>query len=142
MLIVMKVVSMLTLFSLFYAGSALSCTASSDPEHVVQVQLEAYNARNIDLFASCHSADIKIKSSQKDAPDIIGQESLIKAYQFLKTAPKSFKVILENRIVNGPVVVDYERLTGLGNGRDDLFAVAVYEVRNGKIVNVWFPPTK
>ena len=108
----------------------------------MQAQLEAYNARNIALFASCHSADIKIKNSQKGAPDIIGQESLIKAYQFLKTAPKSFKVILENRIVNGPVVIDYERLTGLGNGRDDLFAVAVYEVRNGKIVNVWFPPTK
>jgi len=142
MLIVMKVVSMLTLFSLCCASDALACSASSDPEHVVQAQLEAYNARNIALFASCHSADIKIKNSQKGAPDIIGQESLIKAYQFLKTAPKSFKVILENRIVNGPVVVDYERITGLGKGRDDLFAVAVYEVRNGKIVNVWFPPTK
>ena len=138
----MKVVSMLMLFSLFYASDASACSASTNPEQVVQAQLEAYNARNIDLFASCHSADIKIKNSQEGAPDIIGQESLIKAYQFLKTAPKSFKVILENRIVNGPVVVDYERLTGLGDGRDDMFAVAVYEVRNGKIVSVWFPPTK
>ncbi len=51
-------------------------------------------------------------------------------------------MILENRIVNGPVVVDNERLTRLGEGRDDMFAVAVYEVRNGKIVSVWFPPTK
>ena len=108
----------------------------------MQAQLEAYNALNIALCASCHSADIKIKNSQEGAPDIIGQESLSKAYQFLKTAPKSFKVILENRIVNGPVVVDYERLTRLGDGRDDMFAVAVYEVRNGKIVSVWFPPTK
>ena len=142
MFIVMKAVSMLTLFSLFYASNAFACSASTNPEQVVQAQLEAYNALNIGLFANCHSADIKIKNSQEGAPDIIGQESLIKAYQFLKTAPKSFKVILENRIVNGPVVVDYERLTRLGEGRDDMFAVAVYEVRNGKIVSVWFPPTK
>ena len=90
----MKVVSMLMLFSLFYASDASACSASTDPEQVVQAQLEAYNARNIALFASCHSADIKIKNSQEGAPDIIGQESLVKAYQFLKTAPKSFKVIL------------------------------------------------
>ena len=138
----MKAVSMLMLFSLFYASDASACSASTAPEQVVQAQLEAYNALNIGLFANCHSADIKIKNSQEGAPDIIGQEILVKAYQFLKTAPKSFKVILENRIVNGPVVVDYERLTRLGDGRDDMFAVTVYEVRNGKIVSVWFPPTK
>jgi len=94
MFIVMKAVSMLTLFSLFYASDASACSPNTDPEQVVQAQLEAYNARNIDLFASCHSADIKIKNSQESAPDIIGQEILVKAYQFLKTAPKSFKVIL------------------------------------------------
>ncbi|WFO20714.1 hypothetical protein ATS73_018325 [Pseudoalteromonas sp. H100] len=54
----------------------------------MQAQLEAYNAINIGLFASCHSADIKIKNSQEGAPDIIGQESLIKAYQFLKNSAK------------------------------------------------------
>ena len=65
MFIVMKAVSMLMLFSLFYASDALACSESTDPEQVVQAQLEAYNARNIALFASCHSADIKIKNSAK-----------------------------------------------------------------------------
>ena len=43
-------------------------------------------------------------------------------------------------MVNGAIVIDYERLTGLSDGREDRLVFAIYEVRDGKIKNVWFPP--
>ena len=41
------------------------------------------------------------------------------------------------RIVLGRFVIDQERATGLPGGRM-LDAVAIYEVIDGKIANVWF----
>ncbi len=72
----MKAVSMLMLFSLFYASDASACSASTAPEQVVQAQLEAYNALNIGLFANCHSADIKIKNSQEVNRPVFARDSI------------------------------------------------------------------
>jgi hypothetical protein len=131
--------SLLTIITL-YSSEALSCTESKDPETVVQAQLDAYNAHDVDLFVSCYSSDIKIQDLWEGTTDLVGKEELVKTYQFLKAVPEEFKVIIEKRMVNGPIVIDYERLTGLSDGREDRLVFAIYEVRDGKIKNVWFPP--
>ncbi|WP_226915902.1 nuclear transport factor 2 family protein [Pseudoalteromonas undina] len=123
-----------------YSSNVFSCTQSKDPETVVQAQVEAYNAHDIELFASCYSSDIKMQHLTGDIAQTVGKKELVKAFQFLKTVPKGFKVTIENRVVNGPTVIDYERIEGLGEGREDTLVVVIYEVRNGKIKNVWFPP--
>ena len=134
--IVVSIIAIVTL----YTSEVLSCTASKDPATVVQAQLDAYNAHDVDLFASCYSSDIKVKDLRKNGLDLVGKEDLVKTYQFLKTVPEEYKVILEQRLVNGPIVIDYERLTGLGEEKEDRLVFAIYEVRDGKIKNVWFPP--
>ncbi|TMP63893.1 hypothetical protein CWB77_01835 [Pseudoalteromonas sp. S1610] len=106
----------------------------------MQAQVEAYNAHDIELFASCYSSDIEMQHLTGDIAQTVGKKELVKAFQFLKTVPKGFKVTIENRVVNGPIVIDYERIQGLGEGREDMLVVVIYEVRDGKIKSVWFPP--
>lgn len=133
------IVSILVIITI-YSGEAFSCTESKDPATVVQAQVDAYNAHDLELFASCYSSDIKMYDLWAETTDVIGKKNLLDNYQFLKTAPKEFKVIIEKRMVNGPIVIDYERLTGLSGGREDRLVFAMYEVRDGKIIKVWFPP--
>ena len=132
---------LVSIFSIIilYSSELSACTESKDPETVVQAQLDAYNAHDVELFASCYSSDIKMQYLWRDAPHIVGKEDVIKGYQFLKNAAKEYKVVIESRIVNGPIVIDHERVTGLGKGKEDKLVYAIYEVRDGKINNVWFP---
>ena len=132
-------VSILVIITM-YSGEVLSCTESKDPATVVQAQVDAYNAHDVELFASCYSSDIKMYDLWDETTYIVGKKDLLENYQFLKTAPEEFKVIIEKRMVNGPIVIDYERLTGLSDGRENRLVFAMYEVRDGKIKNVWFPP--
>ncbi|WP_257326062.1 nuclear transport factor 2 family protein [Pseudoalteromonas rhizosphaerae] len=134
--IVVSIIAIMTL----YTSDVLSCTESKDPATVVQAELDAYNVHDVDLFASCYSSDIQVKDLRKNGLDLAGKEDLVKTYQFLKSVPEEYKVILEQRMVNGPIVIDYERLTGLGEKEEDRLVFAIYEVRDGKIKNVWFPP--
>ena len=55
-------------------------------------------------------------------------------------APPGFGVEIIKRIVNGPIVVDLERIQGLPEEKGTPEFLAIYEVREGKIINVWFPP--
>lgn len=132
---------LISIFSIItlYSSEVLSCTESKDPEAVVQAQLDAYNAHDVEQFISCYSSDIKMQQLREGGPSLAGKKAFSKAYQFLKTVPKEYKVILENRMVNGPIVIDHERLTGLGKGEEDKLFIAIYEVRDGKITNLWFP---
>lgn len=66
--------------------------------------------------------------------------ALKKMYAWLAKAPPGFRVEIIERIVNGLIVVDLERTHGLPDGKANPDFLAIYEVRDGKIINVWFPP--
>lgn len=124
------------------ASAAASCGNSKDPEKVVQAQLEAYNAHDLDAFVACYADDIAIHSLSSDKPPRKGLRVLREDYIFLKEVPKAYRAERANRIVSGPIVVDHELIRGLPPERGVPEAIAVYEVRDGKILNVWFPPRK
>jgi Imidazolonepropionase and related amidohydrolases len=106
------------------------------PELLVQQQLNAYNAHNIDAFLapysdSCALYDISGKLLMK------GKEAMRQSYsRFFEQAPE-LHCELVNRMVHGNTVIDHERITG-GPGNKQFEAFAVYKIENGKIVNVYF----
>ncbi|WP_266159883.1 nuclear transport factor 2 family protein [Dyella silvatica] len=122
--------------------SAWACGGSSDPEQVVQAQLEAYNKHDIDAFAACYADEVTLTDLSGKRPVIKGIPALKATFAYLAKKPKTFGITIVKRIVNGPIVIDREHVIGVPEdpGRPD--AVAVYEVRDGKILNVWFPPSK
>jgi hypothetical protein len=128
--------------SMLFPLSAMACgNKSADPVDVVQAQIDAYNAHDVDAFASCYADNVIVSDLSGKRPPIAGIPALKKTYAFLVKKPKAFHVAIIQRATSGPIVVDHERVIGLPVDKGQPEAIAVYEVRNGKIQNVWFPPS-
>ncbi|MBI5323757.1 MAG: amidohydrolase family protein [Ignavibacteriae bacterium] len=108
------------------------------PEDIAQVQLNAYNARDIGAFLSAYTDSVEVFLF----PDTFrykGKEEMRKVYSaFFDKAP-SLHCKLLNRIVKGNYVIDREFITGVP-GRENINAVAIYETEGGLIIKVWFLP--
>ena len=105
-------------------------------ERIVQQQLEAYNARDIDAFLATYSPDIKIYNHPNELRFSNLQEMRDRYSKMLKNTPNLHCEIV-NRIVLGNHVFDQEKVTGFPDGRI-IEAVAIYKVENGLIHRVWF----
>lgn len=104
------------------------------PEAIVQRQLNAYNARNIDAFMDTYSDDVELYDFPNTLTDK-GKANMRKGYEgFFKNATNLYCEI-EKRIVIGNKVIDHEKVRA---GTRTLRAVAIYEVENGKIKKVTF----
>ena len=121
----------------FLLSAALAAFAEPTPEAVVQAQLEAYNARDIDAFIATYADDVKLY----ELPEKLlseGTASMREDYGKLFKDERLHATVV-NRIVMGNTVVDHERVrVTTPKGPGTVEAVAIYEVRNGKITAVWF----
>jgi hypothetical protein len=114
---------------------------TSDIVKPVQRQLEGYNKRDIDLFASAFSDTVKVYRE----PGVLtyqGRDELHKRYGAMFAATPDLHCKIVNRIISGDVVIDHEKVQRKkGQPRTD--AIAVYRVQDGLIVEVTFiPPHK
>ena len=101
---------------------------------LVQRQLNAYNAHNIEAFLEPYADDVELY----DFPATLqskGKEQMRKDYAFLKTLPNLHCEIKE-RIIQGNTIIDKESVTGFGN--KTIEATAIYQVENNKIRRVYF----
>jgi len=122
--------------TVFKNGKRLSpdTIVAETAEAVVQRQLNAYNARNIDAFLDGYADDIEIYDFHSNQPEK-GKEIMRKNYgEMFKQTPNLYCAI-EKRIVIGNKVIDEEKVRA---GNKTIHAVAVYEVENGKIKRVTF----
>lgn len=126
--------------SLPAAAACGNTSATSSPAEVVQAQVDAYNAHDLAAFTACYADDARVIDLSGKRPERKGQAALKQAFAFLGQAPKGFGVDILKRVVNGPVVIDLEHVRGLPPGKHAPDSLAVYEVRDGKIVTLWFPP--
>lgn len=111
-------------------------TDTSNAEQVVQAQLDAYNRRDIDAFMATYAPDLKLYA-HPDRLTASGQEQVREQYARLFANTPGLHAEVANRIVQGSFVIDQEVVTGLPGG-GEIRAVAIYEVRDGLIQNVWF----
>ncbi len=118
------------------AGEVLEANTliQETPEQIVQRQLNAYNARNIDAFMDTYADDIELYNF----PDELrtkGKQAMREGYAGYFENTKDLHCEIKNRIVIGNKVIDQEYITANGN---NFGAIAVYEVNQGKIVKVTF----
>jgi len=124
-----------------YPLSAAACAnKSNDPAAVVQAQVDAYNAHDVAAFASCYADNVTVTDLGGKRPALKGIAALKHTYAFLAKVPKGYHVAIVQRVVSGTIVIDQERAMGLPLDKGRPEAIAIYEVRDGKIQNVWFPP--
>ncbi|MDX1314355.1 MAG: nuclear transport factor 2 family protein [Eudoraea sp.] len=115
-------------------SNLLAIVAEASAEIPVQAQLEAYNARDIDKFLEPYADDVEVY----DYPDkllYVGKETMRKNYNLFFRMTPDLHCELKNRIILRDKVIDEESVTA--NGRI-FHAVAIYEIKNGKIVKVMF----
>jgi hypothetical protein len=109
------------------------------PETVVQRQLEAYNARDLEAFLSFYADDVIVRRLPSGEVASNGKEAMRPRYAARFTDNPELHCTITQRIVHGDWVVDHELVTGIEQ-RPRVRAVATYEVRGGLIRNVWFLP--
>ena len=105
-----------------------------DPTTIVNKQLEAYNARDIDAFMKTYSQDVLLEGFP-NRPFSTGQGPMKSNYEGYFSATPDLHCEIKNRIVLGNKVIDEELVTA--NGKQ-FSAIAIYEVHNGLISKVTF----
>jgi hypothetical protein len=106
-----------------------------NPVDVVQRQLEAYNARDLDAFAATYTDDVVLYRMPTKEPSTSGKAALRDVYRQRFASPNLHATIL-SRMVLGNKVIDHERIVGIRE--EPIEAVAVYEVDGALIRAVWF----
>ena len=107
------------------------------PSDAAQRQLDAYNARNIDAFVAAYAPGCVVRAFPSGDVLLEGREAMRAQYgrQFAKCT--ALHAVLLARVEHECFVIDHEEVTGLHPERV-VHAVAMYEVREGLIQNVWF----
>jgi hypothetical protein len=122
--------------------AAVACAPMSDrlqpaspAAAVVQAQLDAYNAHDLDAFVATYSDDVTIFRPPATTAAITGKMQLAEFYRDSRFNIPQLHAELLHRSVLGDTVVDHERITGLGP--KPVEAVAAYLVHDGRITHVW-----
>lgn len=111
-------------------------SAFPDPETVVQRQLDAYNARDLDALLAIYADDVEVY----EFPSVLvasGCAALRERFQARFQEP-NLHATLRNRMVIGNRVVDFEEVRRtFPEGPGTLQLIMIYEVREGRIARAW-----
>ena len=106
------------------------------PEAVVQRQLDAYNARDIDALIAIYAADAQM-FEHPAKPLASGSATLRERFLARFKEPNLYAQLLK-RVVMGNTVIDHERVTQtFPEGPGTVELVMIYQVENDKIAKAW-----
>ena len=109
-----------------------------NPELVVQRQLEAYNARDLEPFLAEYSEDVLAFRPPATEPSLAGKAAFGAFYAAERFNRPRLRAELLNRMVLCNTVIDHERNSGV---REEPFDVAVvYKVVGSIIQCTWSFP--
>ena len=107
-----------------------------DPGAVVQRQLDAYNARDIDTLLNIYAEDAQML----EHPSRLlasGREALRERFAARFQEPNLHAALL-SRTILGPFVVDHEEVSRtFPEGPGKIRLLMIYEVQEGKIAKAW-----
>ena len=108
-----------------------------DPAAVVQRQLDAYNARDIDALIATYADDAELFEHPHRL--LARGAAQIRERQSARLCEPNLHARLIQRLVMGEMVIDHEEVTRTfpeGPGRVEM--ICLYEVRAGRIARAWF----
>jgi putative hydrolase of HD superfamily len=104
---------------------------------IVQQQLDAYNQRDIDAFMQCWDDDCHYY----EFPDrlLAAGKDQSRTRHVERFKDRSLFGALLQRMHAGDIVIDQEIVTRtLPEGLSEIEVIAIYQLRNEKIINAWF----
>jgi GNAT superfamily N-acetyltransferase len=125
-----------------YVGNPVSCCyakmaqPADDPESVVQRQLDAFNARDVEALVAAYAPDAQL--FEHPAKLLASGSAELRERFAARFREPNLHATLLRRIVSGAIVVDHERVTRtFPEGPGEIELVMIYEVRNGAIARSW-----
>ncbi len=110
---------------------------TSSPADPVQIQLNAYNSKDLEAFLSVYDKDVEVYTFP-DSLQYKGIDKMRELYRSFFAKAGNLYCKLVDRMTKDNIVIDRELVrTGIP-GRETLNAIAVYEVQNGLIKKIWF----
>jgi hypothetical protein len=109
---------------------------SSDPEAVVQRQLDAFNARDIEALLATYAEDAQM--FEHPSKLLASGSAAFRERYVARFQEPNLHATLLSRTVMGNIVVDHEDVSRTfleGAGRIKL--LMIYEVQNGRIARAW-----
>ena len=103
---------------------------------IVQRQVDAYNARDLDRFLSCYAETIAVYRMPSSEASISGKSQLAEFYSTQRFNLPRLRAEIVNRMALGNKVIDHERVWGIRPAPIEI--AAVYEVVGELIARVWF----
>jgi hypothetical protein len=113
--------------------------AHHDPATVIQRQLEAFNARDLEALLAIYADDAQML----EHPDKLlarGTAALRERFAVRFQEP-NLRAILLHRAVAGDFVIDHEKVTRtFPEGPGTIELTMIYEVKHGRITRAWMIP--
>lgn len=109
---------------------------SITPEMVVQQQLDAYNARDIDAFMAIYADNAQI--FEHPSTLLVDGLAAVRERYTARFQEPNLHARLVERMVMGNKVIDHELVTRTfpeGTGTSEL--IMIYEVQGDKIIKAW-----
>lgn len=111
-------------------------TLTTEPEAVVQQQLDAYNAKDIDAFMRTWWDDAQL--FEHPAKLVASGAAEIRARHLARFQEPNLHGHLMSRLAMGQVVIDQERVARtFPEGPGHLEVIVMYEVKGEKIAKAW-----
>ena len=108
-----------------------------DPVSVVQRQLDAYNARDVDALMATYADDIE-QIDFPNTPLAVGAAA-VRARQSVRLQEPDLYARLLGRTAMGNLVIDHEIVTrNFPEGVGTVELIAMYEVQGDRIQRAWF----
>ncbi|MDP2699482.1 nuclear transport factor 2 family protein [Thalassospira sp.] len=102
------------------------------PHAIVQAQLDAYNAKDIDALLKCYAQDAELYVLHGDL--LAKGHAEIRPRFETRFAEPDLSAELLNRLVVGTIVIDHEMVTrNFAAGKGSVEMVCVYEIEDNHI---------
>ncbi len=109
---------------------------SNEPELVVQRQLDAYNARDLDTLLTTYAENAEM--FEHPSKLLASGSAQLRERFSVRFKEPDLHALLRRRIVMGNIVVDHEEVTrNFPEGKGTLELIMIYEVQRGRIVRAW-----
>jgi hypothetical protein len=108
----------------------------TNPELIVQKQVEFYNNHDLQGFMSTYHENIEIFNFNDNSVIIKGKSNLPDRYKERFEVQKAHAKIV-NRMIVGNKVIDHEHVKYV-TGDELIKVVAIYQIEDGLIRKVWF----
>ena len=106
------------------------------PEDIVQRQVNAYNARNLDVFMDAYAKDARVHLGLDAGAKTLDPAEMRSTYDGLFQKAAGLHVQILKRMVMGDTIVDQERVTWDG-AKEPVQGIAIYKVAQGRIAEAW-----